>query len=516
MPTKPNDFDVIPFNKGNLAKALSNKYLTDSEVEFVKSNHFRYLLSYLGTSGLAAGTIVIESPYVSKSYLNDYASYYALCFEPYNKHTKRIHFFQSEFSKRTFSAAILNPDGGASKKVFGELNYLGLVVAKPLPEAIIGPTLLRTFQNVQGRQYTTRPSKINLFGKKIKFESLVFQEQDTVVSACATMATWVALHKASRLFETISPTPNQITSSAGNLFWTSGRSFPNHGLDYHQIGNVLKSVGLVAELRNKDPQPFNSMFSFRAFLYAYNRIGIPVLIGIKQPLGLHLVAMTGFHIDENATFLPTEGTKLRAHRMEKIYVHDDQIGPFARTKIHALNDDGTDYELVTDLPPRDGNEYLELLTSEVISTHAILHPKIRIQFEEVLKEVERLDFIFKNITSDSEHYEWDVYLDFSNLYKEELRQSTIPQKIKRKPLFSSYPKHIWVARLRYHGAILFDVIFDSTAIARSFFCIAINFHPEYSVSLFSELLGNANFREAIEVKLGSNYLELFDKELKRY
>ncbi len=516
MPTRPNDFEVIPFTEQNLAKALSNDYLPDTEVPTIKSFHFRYLLSYLGTSGLAAETIVIEYPYVSKSYLNDYASYYSLCFEPYKKHTKRIHFFQTEFSKRTFSSAILNLDGSASKKVFGGLNYLGNVVAKPLPDAIIGPTLLRIFQNVHGRQYTTKPYKINLFGKKVKFDSLVFQEQDTVVSACATMATWVALHKASRLFETISPTPNQITASAGNLFFTSGRSFPNHGLDYHQIGNVLKSVGLVAELRNKSPQPFDSMFTFRAFLYAYNKIGIPILLGIRQPHGLHLIAATGFHVEENATFLPTSGASLRAHRIEKIYVHDDQIGPFARTKIKATNSDGTEYELETDLPPDSSSGSTQIIKSNVISAHAVLHPKIRIQFEEVLVEVEKLDFILGNITHDPENYEWDVYLDFSNIYKEELTQSPIKSNIKRKPLFSSYPKHIWVARLRYHGVIVFDLIFDSTAIARSFFCIAINFHHPHYIDLYRALMQNATFSNAIATRLGQNYMKLFNGELKRY
>ncbi len=119
MPTRLNDFEVIPFTEQNLATALSNDYLLEADVPTIKSFHFRYLLSYLGTNGIAAGTIVVESPYVSKSYLNDYASYYSLCFEPYKKHTKRIHFFQSEFSKRTFSAAILNTTGSANKKVFG-------------------------------------------------------------------------------------------------------------------------------------------------------------------------------------------------------------------------------------------------------------------------------------------------------------------------------------------------------------------------------------------------------------
>ena len=453
----------------------------------------------------------MESPYVSKSFLNDYSNYYSLCFEPYEKYTKRIHFFQSEFSTRTFTAAILNPSGSAHKKIFSELNYLGHVVAKPLPEAVIGPTLLRTFENVQERQYTTKTYKLNLFGTKIKFRSLVFQEQDTVVSACATMATWVALHKASKLFQTVSPTPHQITNSAGNLFITSGRSFPNHGLDYHQIGNVLKSVGLVAELRNKTI-PFKDMFAFRAFLYAYNKIGIPVLLGIMLPEGAHLVAMTGYHIEKNATFLPSSTISLRGHKMEKIYVHDDQVGPFARTKIQATNADGSQYELVTDLPPDSTTGHPRDITSKVISAHAVLHQKIRIQFEEVLVKIEILDLILRTITQDPEQYEWDIYLDFSNIYKSEISGSAIDNKIKRKPLFSSYPKHIWLARLRYHGVVVFDLVFDSTAIARSFFCIAMNFHQFNYIELYKALMANVTFSNVIENRLGSSYVKFFNEE----
>ena len=62
MLARSNDFKVVPFNEQNLAKALSNEYLPETNVSKTKNNHFRYLLSYLGSNGLAAGTIVIESP----------------------------------------------------------------------------------------------------------------------------------------------------------------------------------------------------------------------------------------------------------------------------------------------------------------------------------------------------------------------------------------------------------------------------------------------------------------------
>lgn len=72
---------IFPYSDSNLAEALTNKY-TPSEV-ITSKHHFIYLKNYLGCAGMNAQTIVIEDDYISKDFLHDYASYYALCFEQY-------------------------------------------------------------------------------------------------------------------------------------------------------------------------------------------------------------------------------------------------------------------------------------------------------------------------------------------------------------------------------------------------------------------------------------------------
>ena len=82
--------NIEAFSSGSLANALSNKY-TKSEVIETK-NHFKYFLEYLGEHGLNAQSIIVEDEYINKDFLQDYAAYYAFCFEKYPKFCKRVHF----------------------------------------------------------------------------------------------------------------------------------------------------------------------------------------------------------------------------------------------------------------------------------------------------------------------------------------------------------------------------------------------------------------------------------------
>ena len=82
--------EVYQFTDDNFAEALSNKY---TSVEVIKSkNHFKYLLKYLKDKRIDAKTILIEEDYVSKDFLHDYTSYYALCFRKYPKFSKEYIF----------------------------------------------------------------------------------------------------------------------------------------------------------------------------------------------------------------------------------------------------------------------------------------------------------------------------------------------------------------------------------------------------------------------------------------
>ena len=132
--------EILQYSDDNLAHSLSNKY-TPKEVIAYK-NHFIYLKDYLGSSDIDAKTIVIESDYISKDFLHDYVSYYALCFENYPKFCNRVHFFKNSFTIVQFRKAILSKK--ESQADFWE-NYIGFIVVKPIPVTTIGYTVLKTY-----------------------------------------------------------------------------------------------------------------------------------------------------------------------------------------------------------------------------------------------------------------------------------------------------------------------------------------------------------------------------------
>lgn len=85
---EPIAFDVIPYSADALAEALSNEWVDAAATR--RKRHFHYLAEYLGPTqdGLGAATLLIERPYLSQSFLDDYADYYARGFREYPRRCK--------------------------------------------------------------------------------------------------------------------------------------------------------------------------------------------------------------------------------------------------------------------------------------------------------------------------------------------------------------------------------------------------------------------------------------------
>jgi hypothetical protein len=132
---------VLSYTENNLTTALSNKYTPAGVIS--EKNHFRYLKGYLGDTGLNAKTVVVEEDYLSKDFIQDYASCYAFCFEPYPKFCKRVHFFANDFNEDAFNAVMILSREADNNEFWN--NYLGFVVVKPIPTTVIGYTVLKTY-----------------------------------------------------------------------------------------------------------------------------------------------------------------------------------------------------------------------------------------------------------------------------------------------------------------------------------------------------------------------------------
>jgi hypothetical protein len=458
---------ILPYSVENLAKAISNEY-TSPEVISLK-NHFLYLKDYLASPDIDAKSIVIEDNYVSKDFLHDYTSYYALCFEPYPKICKRVHFFKNEFTKEELITALIDTQNIIEN--FWD-NYLGFIVVKPIPVTIIGYTVLKTYSSKQDFNernfWGIREYVVHFYGTEIKIKSLAFQEQDSVLAACATTAIWSMLNKAALDVHTVLKSPSQITKDAGNVSPDGSRLFPNRGLNLLQICQAIFNSGLVSEvkqpdyiLKNNEGEPIDRFVSsnyLKKILNAYSPIGIPIILVIRVPNGgdhgLHAITVSGFKQNAPQSIPPKTEISWLSDNIEKFYAHDDQWGPFSR--VEFLNE----IELKTPWTVFDPDKQSTFVSNIVVP----IYPKIRISYEDIQVIVLGIDrilsFFFnnKNITD----LVWDIKIDLSENFKKKIKHSCLEQSDKISRLTQSLPRYLWIASCYIATHKVFEFTFDAT------------------------------------------------------
>src|SRR2546426_772477 len=277
-------FAVLPFTDDNFFESVRSDFLLRSQA--AEHPRARYLCEYLKV--IKAQTIVVEHDYTDGAYLDDYAHYYVKSFADYRRRCRRLHFFSRVFSKEELQVRLFGDD--PERTLQG--SYLGFIVARPLPQAIIGRTAIATYPDDGGRRhYPVRLDyDANLFGTPLRINSLAFQEQDKVLAACATTALWSAFQKCADLFGTIAPSPAEITRLA-NTTESRSRALPSRGLTLGQMCRATNSVGLEAEVfRCTASLPLASL------IYAYVSAGVPVVLLVDIETEGHAITINGFSL----------------------------------------------------------------------------------------------------------------------------------------------------------------------------------------------------------------------------
>jgi hypothetical protein len=469
-----------------------------SRQEIEAKLHAVYFREYFSCIG--AKTIVVENQYVDHDYLEDYAEYYVRCFQDYQRKCTRLHFFKLGFSSEDFHQSLLNNSDPTFLEQL-QANYLGFIVLKPLPRTIIGRTCLITYAH-EGRRYfpVTRCYAANLYGLSLKIpNSLAFQEQDSVVAACATSALWSIFQATGQIFQHSIPSPSAITNNATEILTKDQRALPSRGLTSTEMAQAIKYVGLEP-LAVKVLQHYH----FKTTLYAYLRAKIPMMFGFSlfdisgqepQYVGHHAVAITGYSEGlSQASPLKGTGFLLRSTRIDKIYVHDDQVGPFSRMVF-----DGKEIEFA------DGSKKPSIQTSwrgnngviggkRAISDILLIpvYHKIRIPFGVIHDLVHEFDYLLKKVLSAvipdaGQHlqlFEWDIYLCSVNDLKESIiRSENLNEDVRRDVLLQSFPRFIWHASLTL-TEIKLILLFDATDIEQGkFFIRVIEFDSEFCATL---------------------------------
>lgn len=297
---------------------------------------------------LGASTVLEETSYFDRDYLAEYEAFYSTSAAGYGNKCKRLHFFCGD----KFGGARVNSALGGSTASLKKLrqNYLGFIVLRPIPTAPLGRTVLPWYpDNTRPKRFieSRRVYTVHIGGIELSIEGLAWQQQDTGVSACATVSLWSALHSAA-FDETLAvPTTPEITKAAHALRSEGSRVFPAfEGLTVQQMCDAISNHNLApmridADLFSEHGRPAFSRQRFAASCTPFLRSGYPIIVIGHTSGDDHAVCASGYRAAPLNKSSATE-VQLLDSQFNHIYLHDDNIGPNVRFGIKTRNHNGTD------------------------------------------------------------------------------------------------------------------------------------------------------------------------------
>lgn len=418
----------------------------------------RYLLSYLRRAASGTRTIIVESPYVDRHWLEEYTGYYATMLASPQPQAARLHFVECELTTDALMAGIrsLCDSGEFEERVRSA--YQGFAVIRPLASAPIGRTVLRPYGDDPARCYAPAHMKntVHLAGMEIRFPGLPFQQQDQGVGACATAALWAGLAKVMRNDGCRPVTPLTVTRWA-----TEQRSYPAHdGLDLEQMAAAIHAAGYNPHLF----QPLDDHGMFLLALKCYLRSGIPVVLRLMLPdATIHAITLAGFREASDHDIEVPQGSRvLRSKGIERLYAHDDRMGPYARLSLRE--DDGS---LVLKLVPLEAG--YEHLVEDMTFSEALvpLYPKLRLSAEELItfamECVPWLELLSKRLPE----MRLEPWFELSGRYLESLRRVGLSgERFARIVCSVGLSRYVGVLRWTIAHDWFLDIVVDTTDLRR--------------------------------------------------
>ena len=309
--------------------------------KFTPTLQVQYLLRYL--SGLKCKTVICEPHYFDRDYLSEFSEFYSTSARGYPNSCSRLHFFSESISKEEFVLA-LGDDSQQTDRL--KKSYLGFTVIRPIPCAPLGRTVLTWYtdrSDVPQRTKTLRKYVVHLAGVPLTVYGLAWQQQDTGVGACATIALWSALHSSAFDDHHSIPTTAEVTKIAHKTASLGDRVFPSGGLTASQLLEAIKELNLQPAMEEGELKDRRfSKERFGALCVTFLRSGYPVIVmgRIKGTIDLHAVCVVGFR--ESPISEVTPGTvESQGKNTSVLYVHDDNLGPQVRFEIETFPEDGS-------------------------------------------------------------------------------------------------------------------------------------------------------------------------------
>jgi hypothetical protein len=330
-----NTITLEGFEKGKFVSALVKAANGDPKTPAAQ-------VEYLGRycELLSAQSFVHESHYVDRHYVDEFAFYYSRTLKTPSNSVHRFHVFSKQMTESEFfgklEAAMLSQD--KRREIQGELSgaYLGFITVRPIASVPVGRTVLKRVADTPGAHrdiWATNTHDVHLANLNLRVEGLAFQQQDIAVGACATAALWSALSRVARHEGMRAPTPAEVSEAAARHILPNGRSIPaSGGLTMEQLSDAIRACGFAPEAFRATPMPE----FFAIALHAYLLSGIPVVLALRQPGVGHAVTAVGFQLSNTINPHLQSSVPVRSARLHKIYVHDDRLGPYAKSFISPL------------------------------------------------------------------------------------------------------------------------------------------------------------------------------------
>jgi len=299
-----------------------------------------YLLRYL--DDLKAAVVVEEPSYFDRDYLSEFSAFYSISAKGYPNACRRLHFFCDKRVNRK----LIRSAAGDNKRAIRILtnSYLGFVVIRPIPAAPLGRTVLCWYaEQFPGTPRVVAPSRdysAHLVGITLNVRGLAWQQQDSAVGACATVGLWTMLHSSAFDDHHAIPTTADITRSAHRRASLGNRIFPSTGLNIYQICEAIKEQDLSPVIVDNDIEnegfPRISSERFSSSCAAFIRSAYPILlVGDLEGVGGHALCAVGFRSRaQQPEYDPLQQVNLEDAGTEYIYIHDDNLGPNVRFRIH--------------------------------------------------------------------------------------------------------------------------------------------------------------------------------------
>jgi len=391
MRRRNNEVRCRPFEVEDFTRTVreaSSAISEDPEIEQVA-----YLGRYL--ERLGARTLVIESHYVDRHFVEEFSLYYARCLTPPSSVCHRLHFFSRDVSDEELDQELRRAAESIELKAEVERalshDYLGFIVVRPLAHVPVGRTILRPLEDQAERHiFTTTRNTVHLLGLELTLTGLAFQQQDRAVGACATAALWMALSRVARLEGARAPTPAFITEAASRRSLAEGRPLPSRGLTHGQVMDAIRESGFAPELLRATGNPQ----AFLAMLHCYLRSGIPVLLIVEEDSWneVHAVTAVGYRVGPPRPELQFEPIRSMSMYIEQLYVHDDRLGPYARASLEVR-----ETELYLHIERDAGEQEGALLVRFAIVP---VYPKLRCSAEDVWPMATRFKELVQDVTEE--------------------------------------------------------------------------------------------------------------------